>query len=110
MVLDHLERQKDQPDPELLQDLNWSQDDLQEFLRRWQEAKDLGENGTDEQRLEWKEKLRSLNLKPPLRAVRSDSGRNDTFQQMQDSGSRVRPPEFYRKQFQEFQERLRRQN
>ncbi|MCR9295891.1 MAG: circumsporozoite protein- membrane associated protein, partial [bacterium] len=103
MVLDYLNRQKDQPDPELLQELNWTKEQLQDFVTRWNRARDLASNGSDQDRQEWQEKLRDLGLRPPTLGPRTGSDRNDSFQQMQDSGSRVRYPSALRKQFEAFQ-------
>ncbi len=41
MVLDYLNRQKEQPDPELLRELNWTEDDLRNFTDRWNKARNL---------------------------------------------------------------------
>lgn len=102
MVLDYLNRQKDQPDPELLRELGWNQKDLQEFTDRWNEARDLAVRGDEQDRKQWEDKLRDLGLKPPSAAARKGSQLNDTFQQMLDSGSRIRPPERLRKSFDAF--------
>lgn len=106
MVLDYLNRQKDQPDPELLRDLDWTKDDLQEFVRRWNQAKDLGTTGSDEERLEWQNKLKNLGLQPPRLGSQRGSNVNDTFQQMRDAGSRANVPSSWRKDFEAFQRAL----
>ena len=103
MVLDYLNRQKDQPDPELLEELDWTEDQLQEFVTRWNRARDLASNGTNQDRQEWQEKLRDLGLRPPTLGPRTGSDLNDAFQQMQDSGSRVRYPSALQRQFEAFQ-------
>lgn len=99
MVLEYMDRQKDQPDPELLEDLNWTERDLQEFVERWKEARDLADSGDEDDKIEWKEKLRELGLRPPKLGARQGSNLNDSFQQMQDSGSRIRRPEALSKEY-----------
>ena len=102
MVLDYLNRQKDQPDPELLRQLDWTADDLQRFVDRWNTARDMADSTDPEQRQKWNEMLERLELKPPEQRLRSGSARNDNFQQMQDSGGRAPAPESLRKQFEAY--------
>lgn len=109
MVLDYLDRQKEQPDPELLRDLDWTKDDLQEFVQRWKNARDLGTNGSERDRTEWKNQLKDLGLQPPRLGTQRGSAENDTFQQMQDAGSRARVPASWRREFEAFQKALQQQ-
>jgi collagen type III alpha len=102
MVLDYLQRQKEQPDSELLRELNWTQDDLNSFLQRWERARELANSPDPEKRRQWTEQLRSLGLTPPAARARAAEGRNDALRGLEDSGSRVRPPESLRKQFEAF--------
>lgn len=44
MVLDYLNRQKDQPDAELLRELDWTKQDLQQFVERWNQARNLAQS------------------------------------------------------------------
>ncbi|MFN3191719.1 MAG: hypothetical protein ACE361_14505 [Aureliella sp.] len=106
MVLDYLDRQKDQPDPDLLKDLDWSKQDLQDFLKRWQEARDLGSNGSEEEKLRWQEKLNQLGLQPPGSQRIESQTIDDTFQKMLDSGTRARPPAALRKELEAFRKAL----
>lgn len=106
MVLDYLERQKEQPDPKLLEELNWTQQDLQNFVDRWSQARELSVNGDQQDRLRWQSKLEELGLRPPTKLPIAGSGINDTFQQMQDAGNRIRPPENVRKQYEAFRRAL----
>lgn len=110
MVLDYLNRQKDQPDPELLEELEWTEQDLKEFVERWNEARELASSVSPEDRLAWQEKLQSLGLKPPTQGARQGAALNDTFQQMRDSGSRVRLPRSLEKQYEAFQKAMERAN
>ncbi|MFK7738588.1 MAG: hypothetical protein AB8B50_21365, partial [Pirellulaceae bacterium] len=106
MVLDYLERQKDQPDPELLNDLNWTDNDLRDFVNRWKKARDLGVNGDPQDRLKWQERLRKLNIKPPKSRMIGSSDINDTFQQMLDSGTRLPPPPALRNELDAFRKAI----
>ncbi|QDV27661.1 hypothetical protein [Aureliella helgolandensis] len=99
MILDYLNRQKEQPDPELLRKLNWTPNDLQNFVDRWNAARELGTQGTPQDKLRWKEMLQDLQLDRSTQGQRAASTFNDTFQQMQDSGSRMRLPARLQKEY-----------
>ena len=45
MVLDYLEDTRDAPDRELLEELNWTEQDLKRFADRWQDVRELGQAG-----------------------------------------------------------------
>lgn len=106
LVLDYLNRQKDQPDPELMRELEWNKGDFDNFLDRWNKARDLASSPDPDQRRRWEEQLNALGLQPPRRDAISGSGLNDSFRQQLDAGSRVRPPERLRKQYEAFQKAL----
>lgn len=106
MVLDYLNRQKDQPDPELLRELEWTPDDLQRFVERWNQARDLADSDQPAERQQWQDMLEQLKLTAPEQRVRQGSARNDNFQQMQDDGGRLRAPESLRKQFEAYRKAL----
>jgi len=106
MVLDYLNRQKEQPDPELLRELDWTPDDLKRFVDRWNQARDLADSDQPAERQQWQEMLEQLNLLPPDQRVRKGSARNDDFQQMQDSGDRLRAPASLRKQFEAYRKAI----
>ncbi|MFO1063172.1 MAG: hypothetical protein U0892_04800 [Pirellulales bacterium] len=102
MVLEYLKRQKEQPDSDLLKELNWTKADVDAFLKRWESARSLADSADPESRRKWKEQLRSLGLSPGSMKGRATGGRDDSMQGLQDSGSRVRPPEALRKQYEAF--------
>ena len=64
MVLKKLSDQRYDPDPELLDKMNWTKADLENFLRRWEEMKDAAETGTPESKKKYEKSLRSLGLRP----------------------------------------------
>lgn len=106
MVLDYLNRQKDQPDPELLRELDWTKQDLQQFVERWNQARNLAESTDPAQRRKWQEMLEDLNLTSAQQRVRQGSGRNDSFQQQRDAGGRLRMPAALQKQFDAYRKAL----
>ncbi|MGN6134695.1 MAG: hypothetical protein ACTHOU_09345 [Aureliella sp.] len=106
MVLDYLDQQKDQPDPKLLRELDWTKQDLQNFLQRWQNARSLADSPDPDQRRQWTEQLRSLGLVPSNGKSSAAGGRDDALRGLQDSGSRMRAPESLRKQFDAFRKAI----
>ena len=107
MALDYLARQKDQPDPELLRHLDWTDKDLADFVKRWEGARDLANSKDPADQKKWHEALRDLGLQVrslnPTRAL----SQNDSLHQMQESRTRIAPPEAIRSQWEVFQRLLR---
>ena len=61
MVLDYLDRQRDEPDKELLEELNWTADDLRRFSERWKKVRQMEQFSADaEQSREVEDALRVL--------------------------------------------------
>lgn len=110
MVLDYLDQTRDAPDQELLDRLNWTQQDLKQFQDRWKDIRDLDavKNTNDPAaNRATEEALRSLGLRPPStgknRSVREQS---DSLKGIRDSGTRRRPPAALRDAFDAFRRQL----
>jgi len=102
MVLDYLKDQQDDPDAELLRDLDWTQEDLRAFLDRWEGLRrSANEGGTDDRR-ELDESLRSLGLRRQADRVREGVERSDSQRGLRESGVDSRPPAQYRERFDAF--------
>jgi hypothetical protein len=101
MVLDYIERQRDQPDPELLRRLGWSAEDLRTFADRWKSAREQSRL-TPEKRSEFEAALKSLGLRHKDRRPEAMLDRDDQIQGLQEEGMRLRPPESLREQFEAF--------
>ena len=101
MMLEYIDRQKDQPDPELLKRLNWSADDLRQFADRWKRAKEQAKTDPSK-RVELEETLRNLGLSGTGQKVNQLKDRNDGLRGMREEGGRLRPPESLREQFEAF--------
>jgi hypothetical protein len=101
LVLDRLRQQQDEPDPRLLEDLGWSEEDLQKFLNRWQRLKQAAREDRSGQR-ELDETLRSLGLRPMRDRRRQGGQRDDQLRGLRDSGLRSSPPSQYLEQFEAF--------
>jgi hypothetical protein len=100
LALDYLKDQEHNPDPELLKRLGWTQEELQEFIRRWETMQKSADQ--PEQKRELDETLRSLGLRPPRSEKRAGGKVNDAVRDLRDTGGRTQPPSKYREQFDAF--------
>jgi hypothetical protein len=101
LALDYLKQQRDQPDPELLRKMNWTKEDMQKFVDRWTQAKELAKSDPNKKR-EFDASLRSLGLRPGKSRERQVDDRDDQMKGLLEEGTRVRPPESLREQFEQF--------
>jgi hypothetical protein len=81
MVLNRLEEERYEPDPELLKELNWSKEDLNQFLDRWKKMKAAAGSGDAVARERYDKALKSLGLSSDSeqRKVRGVSDRVNGF-------------------------------
>ena len=98
LALEYLEDQKHNPDPKLLEELGWSQDDLQKFINQWQQMKQEAVEG-ERGREEFDEALRSLGLRRGGDQMRQSSGADDRARGLSDDGGRTSPPPSFLEQF-----------
>ena len=100
LVLDYLRDQKENPDPELLDKMNWTDEDLREFVNRWEKLK---KESTDESgKRKWNDAIKSLGLKPATGNSRQTNRKDDNLGGNAESGGRSQPPEKYLRQFKAF--------
>lgn len=64
LVLEYLRDQANAPDADLLSDLNWTEQDLQDFLSRWDAMRDAAGTGSEEAQKRLDSRIRSLGLMP----------------------------------------------
>ncbi len=102
MVLDYLEQQRDAPDRELLEKLDWTEEDLRRFSDRWKHLRDEGSNRAAEDSRQVEETLRSLGIRPPTRATTQRRDDGDSLRRVRDSGNRQPAPAAYRDAFDSF--------
>jgi hypothetical protein len=101
LVLSKLKEHEHDPDPELLDRLGMSREQMQEFVRRWEGLKAEADRDPKAAR-ELNEALRSLGLKDPKQRKRTGGTVSDNQRELRDSGTRVAPPSKYRDQFDAF--------
>jgi hypothetical protein len=88
---------KDQPDPELLKQLGWDRDDLEQFVNRWERMREQANAPTqagEAAKRELDETLRSLGLRPRTTTLRANDARNDEHKGLRESRSSTPPPEY----------------
>lgn len=107
MVLDYLEQQRDAPDQELLDRLNWTDQDLRKFMDRWQGVRDVENAAANPERSrEVQDALRSLGLRPPGSTTTQQRDAGDQMRGLQDAGNRRQAPPAYRDAFDAFRRSL----
>ena len=80
LILQQLEGQRDDPDPELLKKMNWSKDDLNNFLDRWKQMRDAAKQGDVKAKNKYDRAVKSLGLRP-------DGARRKVTNNGQEAGS-----------------------
>lgn len=106
MVLDYLDETRDQVDQDLLDELDWSKEDLQRFRDRWEQVRQLEQPAADRQpNQEFEDALRSLGLEPGAKPGRNQSRNPDAIRNLRDSGNRRRAPAAIRDAFDAFRRR-----
>ena len=108
LVLDYLDQQRDTPDPELLNRLDWTPDELREFADRWNRIRDLEKSGSgDKSTIE--EALRSLGIrKNQTGSIGKLSDTDDALRGLKDAGNRAPAPPVYRDAFDAFRRNVNR--
>ena len=91
MILNKLNDQKYDPDPELLEEMNWTKDDLNKFLRRWQDLKKRAESGDPNAKAKYERSLKSLNLRPNDK-LRKNKQNDDQIEGLGVDSAVVKPP------------------
>jgi hypothetical protein len=94
LVLENLKDQQDGPNRELLDDLGWTEKELADFIKRWQQLKRAAAEDKVGER-ELNETLRSLGLRPSRDRVRQGTTKDDAVRGLRDAGSRSAPPPGY---------------
>ncbi len=106
LVLDRLKDQlkKGQPDEALLDKLQWSKEDLERFVKRWEEmkanAKQPGAKG-NKAKDELDQALKGLGLRPKGTSTKAGKTRQDKASGIRDS-RRSEPPAEYAEQYQQY--------
>jgi hypothetical protein len=105
LALEALRRQREQPDPELMKKLHWSEQDLRKFLDRWESAREQAMSDPEQQK-KFEKELQALGLVPRRGDARQVDRRVDQLRGMRESGVRMPAPENLRRQFDQYRRSL----
>jgi hypothetical protein len=101
LVLDYLADQQDKPDPRLLEKLNWTPEELRQFLSNWRRFKQDAREEAGQRKVE--DRLRGLGLQPREGKLREGgTGSEQRLGGLSESGAQVPAPPEYREQFDAF--------
>lgn len=92
LALEYLEDQQIDPDPKLLDRLNWTEDDLKDFVKRWKELKRQADSGDARKKREWEQTLKSLGMGDVQVEKQQFQGESDDQQGYREDGSVGGPP------------------
>ena len=106
LVLNQLEDQKYDPDQELLDQMNWTQQDLDEALRQWKQMKSNAESGNPAAQQKYTDWLESLGISPNTKSRTANVKKDKDFK-LNESGAVDTVPREYLEEFNSF---LRRRN
>ncbi len=108
LVLDYLESTRDRPNQELLERLQWSEEELNAFVERWRSVRDLPTTKGKQGREEFEETLRSLGLRDPKSTTMEQGESSDDLRGISDSGNTQQVPAAYRDAFNAFRRAMNR--
>lgn len=104
LVLDYLNQNRETPDPELLERLNWTPEELRDFTQRWMRNLKATEGSgatADPQQVE--DSLKSLGIRKPNRGpIGASREAADDVRSLRDAGGRLEPPRIYKDAFEAF--------
>ena len=101
LVLNKLEDQLQNPDPDLLDKMNWTEQDLREFLNRWKRMKQSAQAGEPNAKREYEEAIKSLGLRPDDRS-RTAKNRDANASGLNQDTTVIEPPADLAPDFNEF--------
>lgn len=102
LVLEDLRNQANNPDPELLKEMNWTEQDLKDFITRWDAMKQKAGNGTPQERKRYEDAVRSLGLRPESVRRNVIQSRRDQLNKLSEDGAVNRPPANLANEFNSF--------
>ena len=93
MIISTLKEQRNDPDQELLDALNWTKEDLNRFIDRWEKMKRDAEFGDEASQKRFDKELKKLGLRPPGSRTRSTLDGDGKEDYLEDSAVDLTLPE-----------------
>ena len=107
MILQRLKKQRNNPDQELLDAMNWTKDDMNRFIDRWQKMQEAAARGNDADKKRFEKHLKGLGLRPSGAKSKSRLKGDGKEDYLEDSAVDRIMPEL-RSEYQAFQRELNR--
>jgi len=103
LALEYLKDQlaKGKPDQELLDELKWSRDDMENFVKQWERFKKQANAGDPAERKQFEQRLEDLGLRPKSTNIKGGAAQEHRNQVLRDS-KRSEPPSEYGGQWRAF--------
>ena len=108
LVLDYLEENREHLDPDLLDQLQWNEQELLDFLNRWSLIRELPKTGSENGNQELEETLKSLGLRDPNSISTQNREAADSLRSIRDGGYSQPVPAAYRDAFNSFRRAMNR--
>ncbi len=86
----------------MLKEMNWTQQQMQEFLSRWEKLRAEASRGDKTAQQHYEESLQSLGLQNGAPNVRSDRMQKDSIKNLNEDSSVTQPPLPFRDGFREY--------
>jgi len=102
MILQRLKKQRNNPDQKLLDAMNWSKEDMNRFIDRWEKMQQDAANGTEADKKRFEKQLKGLGLRPSGSKSKSNLAGDGRENYLEDSAVDVIMPD-RRSDFQAFQ-------
>ncbi len=102
LVVDYLKDQQHKPDRALLDEMNWTEQELRDFVARWEHLKQAASQGESNAGLRYSEALRSLGLRSQTAQARRAQMQRDQIRDLNEDGSISRPPGKFAEAFRDF--------
>ena len=108
LILDRLQNQKNEPDPELLEKMNWTQKDLEQFVKRWAEMRQRARAGDEQAQRQYREALQSLGFTTRQVGPEQLNQRRDDQTGLAEDGAVDTPPARFQERYRQFRRDLNR--
>ena len=102
LALSYLKDQKNDPDPELLEQLNWTDEELRQFMDRWEKMRQKATTGSAADKKRYEDALRSLGLRPQTGRNQKAKSQRDNISGLNEDGAVTKPPAKHAEGFRNF--------
>jgi hypothetical protein len=102
LVLDYLKDQEKQPDQDLLSEMNWTEQELRDFVKRWEHLRDAAKQGDPGAASLYEDALQSLGIRSQAERAKAAQMQKDAISGLNEDGAVSRPPGRFAEAFRDF--------